>query len=78
MAGKDKPDRPNKGRSDEARDPNRPIDPETGEKEGLGPRDDSNEADVDVNVTPPAVEDAEASQPAEQPAADAGEGGESL
>lgn len=30
----------NRGRSDEARDPNRPIDPETGEKEGLGPRDE--------------------------------------
>lgn len=30
----------NRGRSDEARDPNRPIDPLTGEKEGLGPRDE--------------------------------------
>jgi hypothetical protein len=29
----------NRGRSDEARDPNRPIDPETGEKEGLGRRE---------------------------------------
>jgi len=29
----------NRGRSGEARDPNRPIDPETGEKEGLGRRD---------------------------------------
>jgi hypothetical protein len=31
--------RDNRGRSDEARDPNRPIDPETGEKEGLGRRE---------------------------------------
>lgn len=28
----------NRGRSGEARDPNRPIDPVTGEKQGLGPR----------------------------------------
>lgn len=33
-------ERENRGRSDEARDPNRPVDPETGEKEGLGRRDD--------------------------------------
>lgn len=32
-------DKTNRGRKDEARDPNRPIDPETGEKEGLGRRD---------------------------------------
>jgi hypothetical protein len=31
--------RDDRGRSDEARDPNRPIDPETGEKEGLGRRE---------------------------------------
>jgi hypothetical protein len=40
----------NRGRSDEARDPNRPIDPETGEKEGLGPREDDA---AEEPVTPP-------------------------
>ena len=39
----------NRGRSAEARDPNRPIDPETGEKEGLGPRDGT-KVDVDVET----------------------------
>lgn len=40
----------NRGRSEEARDPNRAIDPETGEKEGLGPRDANPGGEqVDVN-----------------------------
>jgi len=38
----------NRGRSAEARDPNRPVDPLTGEKEGLGPRADEAEDEVDV------------------------------
>jgi len=40
MTDNDKPKHENRGRSDEAHDPDRPIDPLTGEKEGLGPRDD--------------------------------------
>ena len=42
----EKPAHPNRGRSAEARDPNRPIDPETGEKEGLGPREGQEGAEV--------------------------------
>jgi hypothetical protein len=35
-----------RGRSEEAHDPDRPIDPVTGEKEGLGPRDEDAAADT--------------------------------
>lgn len=42
-----------RGRSEEAHDPNRPIDPATGEKEGLGPRDD---AATDAQDATPATE----------------------
>lgn len=44
--GKDKDKHENRGRSDEARDPNRPVDPVTGEKEGLGPRTPEDEGDT--------------------------------
>lgn len=45
MAEDQREDRGNRGRSEEARDPDRPVD-EFGEKEGLGPRDESAEDDA--------------------------------
>jgi hypothetical protein len=54
----DSSEKTNRGRSDEARDPNRPIDPETGEKEGLGPRDD--ESAPEPEPAPDATEDGDA------------------
>jgi hypothetical protein len=47
------PNRENRGRSDEARDPNRPIDPETGEKEGLGRRETVTETETTETVVEP-------------------------
>lgn len=49
----------NRGRSAEARDPNRPIDPTTGEKAGLGRRGDTTQVPPPVNgpETPPVIED---------------------
>ena len=41
------------GRSGEARDPNRPIDPETGEKEPLPPRFPEDEAPEEPVEEPP-------------------------
>jgi hypothetical protein len=40
----------NRGRRDEAQDPNRAIDPETGEKEGLGPRDGRKVEEVETTT----------------------------
>lgn len=54
-------DNQNRGRSGEARDPNRPVD-ETGEKEGLGPR--AGDAPTEP-TTPP--------EPADDTAVDEGE-----
>lgn len=47
----------NRGRSDEARDPNRPIDPTTGEREGLGPRDPDDQPAADGSDDAAIVED---------------------
>jgi hypothetical protein len=59
-------DKSNRGRSDEARDPNRPTftDPETGEieKEGLGPRDGQLNEDVDTANDAPVDVDTETSE----------------
>jgi hypothetical protein len=52
-----------RSRRDEAQDPDRPIDPDTGEKEGLGPRDvettdtttgTETETTTETTETPPA------------------------